>query len=227
MARCGARDRSSARRTRAALDDAITYFVYANSHILVYPIPGRDGSVAPGERLINVVWYRNYLAGDDLDDLLLDANGIRREVSVPPGLLRAAARRRGAEPWPRRDCRAAIAEVVLCRRRPLRAGGARSRRAAHGVRPQPACSVTRHSSFVHTPPPVRPRPQRMRGRCATRWPPIPMILSPRWLRGNLGSSRWGEACRRGTRDIGRRSQVDGTWRAGDPDLIFGLHGPGE
>ncbi len=74
--------------TRRVLDDAITYYVYANSHILVYPIPGRDGSVVPGERLINIVWYRNYLAGDDLDDLLLDQNGTRREVSVPPGALR-------------------------------------------------------------------------------------------------------------------------------------------
>ena len=30
-----------------------------------------------------------------------------------------------------------------------------------------------------------------------------------------------------TRAIGRRSQVDNSWRAGDPELIFGLHGPGE
>ncbi|WP_051975234.1 FAD-dependent monooxygenase [Cupriavidus necator] len=29
-----------------------------------------------------------------------------------------------------------------------------------------------------------------------------------------------------TRRIGRRSQVDGNWVAGDPELIFGLHGPG-
>ncbi|MEZ5263627.1 MAG: NAD(P)-binding protein [Acidimicrobiales bacterium] len=34
--------------TRALLDDAITYALTANSHVLVYPIPGRDGSVAPG-----------------------------------------------------------------------------------------------------------------------------------------------------------------------------------
>lgn len=33
------------RQVLARLDDAITYHVYANSHILVYPIPG------PGERL--------------------------------------------------------------------------------------------------------------------------------------------------------------------------------
>jgi 2,6-dihydroxypyridine 3-monooxygenase len=29
-----------------------------------------------------------------------------------------------------------------------------------------------------------------------------------------------------TRRIGRRSQVDCNWVAGDPQLIFGLHGPG-
>ena len=74
--------------TRAALDGAITYAVYANSHILVYPIPGRDGSVEPGDRLVNIVWYRNYLPGDDLDDLLTDRDGNHRGVSVPPGALR-------------------------------------------------------------------------------------------------------------------------------------------
>jgi 2,6-dihydroxypyridine 3-monooxygenase len=97
--------------TRAALDDAITYYVHANSHILVYPIPGRDGSVVPGERLSNIVWYRNYAAGDDLDELLLDRNGVRREVSVPPGALRdlqaAEARAVAAARLP-----ACMAEVV-------------------------------------------------------------------------------------------------------------------
>ena len=29
-----------------------------------------------------------------------------------------------------------------------------------------------------------------------------------------------------TRRIGTRSQVDGTWRPGDPELIFGLNEPG-
>ena len=31
--------------TRSVFDDAITYYVHANSHVLVYPIPGLDGSV--------------------------------------------------------------------------------------------------------------------------------------------------------------------------------------
>jgi 2,6-dihydroxypyridine 3-monooxygenase len=30
-----------------------------------------------------------------------------------------------------------------------------------------------------------------------------------------------------TRRIGRRSQLDGTWVPGDPELIFSLRGPGE
>jgi 2,6-dihydroxypyridine 3-monooxygenase len=74
--------------TVAMLGDAITYFVYANSHILVYPIPGLDGSVEPGQRLINFVWYRNYLDGDDLSDVLTDNRGIARDVSIPPGGVR-------------------------------------------------------------------------------------------------------------------------------------------
>src|SRR5919201_6292185 len=45
--------------TAKPLQDAISYYVYANSHILVYPIPGLDGSVQPGDRLLNFVWYRN------------------------------------------------------------------------------------------------------------------------------------------------------------------------
>ncbi len=75
--------------TATALGDAITYHVFANSHILVYPIPGADGSVLPGERLINFVWYRNYLAGGDLGDLLTDTSGVQREISLPPGSVRA------------------------------------------------------------------------------------------------------------------------------------------
>ncbi len=70
------------------LADAITYSLFANSQILIYPIPGLDGSVVPGQRLMNFVWYRNYRAGGDLDDLMTDRHGDRREVSLRPGLVR-------------------------------------------------------------------------------------------------------------------------------------------
>ena len=45
--------------TYDVLHDAITYQVLPHSHILVYPIPGLDGAVEPGRRLVNMVWYRN------------------------------------------------------------------------------------------------------------------------------------------------------------------------
>ena len=75
--------------TVAALDDAITYHLYANSHILVYLIPGPDGSVRPGSRLVNFVWYRNYAPGGDLAEVLTDTAGVTREISLPPGAVRA------------------------------------------------------------------------------------------------------------------------------------------
>ncbi|MFZ9891602.1 MAG: FAD-dependent monooxygenase [Ilumatobacteraceae bacterium] len=69
------------------LGDAITYFVYPSSHILVYPIPDHDGRVLPGDRLINFVWYCNYQSGKEFNSLMNDKNGVLREVSIPPGFV--------------------------------------------------------------------------------------------------------------------------------------------
>ena len=69
------------------LRDAITYQLLPNSHILVYPIPSQDGSVEPGRRLMNFVWYRNVAEGTELDELMVDRQGRRRTVSMPPGAL--------------------------------------------------------------------------------------------------------------------------------------------
>lgn len=69
------------------LGDAITYFVYPNSHILVYPIPDHEGRVTAGNRLINFVWYCNYQHGDEFNNLMTDKYGALREVSIPPGFV--------------------------------------------------------------------------------------------------------------------------------------------
>lgn len=69
------------------LGDAITYFVYPGSHILVYPIPDHEGRVTPGDRLINFVWYCNYPSGKEFNSLMTDKNGLLREVSIPPGFV--------------------------------------------------------------------------------------------------------------------------------------------
>src|SRR4029450_583884 len=51
---------------------------------------------------------------------------------------------------------------------------------------------------------------------------VPSALG-RWEPGQLAL---GAQLLERTRRIGRRSQFDGTWIPGDPELIFGLRGPG-
>jgi 2,6-dihydroxypyridine 3-monooxygenase len=212
-------------QTRSVLDDAITYYVYANSHILVYPIPGRDGSVQPGERLINVVWYRNYLPGDDLHDLLLDVNGASREVSVPPGALRAEhiaeAQAVALARLPRPIAEVVLAieglfvQVVLDLDVPRMVFGRSCLLgdAAFVVRPHAAAGTAKAADDAWT---LR--------ETLTKYPDDPAAALAAWEPGRLALGRSLQAR---TRSIGRRSQVDGTWTAGDPELIFGLHGPGE
>ena len=80
-------ERELSAETFDCLRDAITYQLLPNSHILVYPIPSQDGSVEPGRRLMNFVWYRNVAEGADLDALMVDRQGRRRSVSMPPGAV--------------------------------------------------------------------------------------------------------------------------------------------
>jgi 2,6-dihydroxypyridine 3-monooxygenase len=209
--------------TRNSLGDAITYFVYANSHILVYPIPGADGSIAPGQRLINFVWYRNYLEGGDLGAVLTDRTGLRHETSLPPGLaqgvhtaeLRATAEAR-LPPM--------IAEVVLAVEAPFLQViyDIEVNRMAFGrvcligdaawvARPHAAAGTAKAAADAWT-----------LAEALEAHATVPEALAA-WEPGQLELGR--QLVER-TRRIGSRSQVDGTWRPGDPELIFGLYGPG-
>lgn len=210
--------------TVRALGDAITYFVYANSHILVYPIPGPDGSVTSGGRLINFVWYRNYLDGGDLADVLTDRDGQLREVSLPPGAGRgdhvAEVRATATARLP-----ALIAEVV-------RAAPAPFLQVIVDVAvPQMAFGrvcLMGDAAWV-----VRPHAAAGTAKAADDAWALAAALAAHddveaalaaWEPGRL---ELGRALLERTRRIGRHSQVDGTWTPGDPELIFGLHGPGE
>lgn len=206
------------------LGDAITYFVYANSHILVYPIPGLDGSVAMGDRLINFVWYRNYLAGTDLADVLTDAAGERRETSLPPGTARpehvAELRATAAARLP-----AVIAEVVAATESPFlqvvmdveleRMAFSRVcllGDAAWVARPHAAAGTAKAAADAWALAEALERSDGVEAALAA-WEP--------------GQLQLGRQLVERTRRIGRRSQVEGTWTPGDPELIFGLFRPGE
>lgn len=211
-------------RTRSIFDDAITYYVYANSHALVYPIPGPDGSVKKGERLFNVVWYRNYLEGADLDDLMTDNTGQRREISLPPGAvsdhhveeLRSVAAARLPQP---------MAQLVSAIEQPFLQViyDIDIPRMAFGR----VCLVG-DAAFV-----ARPHAAAGTAKAAADGWALAQALSEnedviaaleQWEAGQL---KLGRQLLERTRRIGRRSQVDGNWVAGDPELIFGLHGPGK
>ncbi|UCH49543.1 MAG: monooxygenase [Betaproteobacteria bacterium] len=210
-------------KTRSVFDDAITYYVYANSHALVYPIPGPDGSVKKGERLFNLVWYRNYLEGSDLDDLMTDNTGQLREISLPPGSvserhaaeLRTVAAARLPEP---------MADLVSKLEQPFLQViyDIDIPRMAFGR----VCLVG-DAAFV-----ARPHAAAGTAKAAADGWALAQALSEekdvvaalkQWEAGQLSLGR--QLLER-TRSIGRRSQVDCNWVAGDPELILGLHGPG-
>lgn len=59
------------------------------SLMLEYMVPGVSGSVKPGERRFNWLWYLKAAPGPELDAVLTDNNGHRRSHSIPPGTLAA------------------------------------------------------------------------------------------------------------------------------------------
>lgn len=95
-----------------AFADAMVYQVLDRSHVLVYAMPAFDGSVEPGSRVMNFVWYRNYPEGAAFDSIMTDRSGEHRPATVPPGMVaetHLAEMRRSASD----HLAPAIAEVVL------------------------------------------------------------------------------------------------------------------
>jgi 2,6-dihydroxypyridine 3-monooxygenase len=179
--------------------------------------------VKEGDRLMNFVWYRNYLAEGDLDDLLTDSSGVRRDVSLPPGAARAEhvakLRATAAARLPAR-----IAEVVLATEHPFlqvifdldvpRMAFGRIcllGDAAFVVRPHAAAGTAKAAADAWALATALGEHDDVED-ALSAWEPVQLALGRQLLER--------------TRRIGRRSQVDGTWRPGDPELIFGLYEPG-
>jgi 2,6-dihydroxypyridine 3-monooxygenase len=217
-------ERDASPATRRALHDAITYQVLDRSHILVYPIPALDGSLLPGDRLINVVWYVNVAAGQQLDELMTGRDGIRRPVSLPPGAAtdRAVAgmRRAAAETLapPVADVVTGIAEPFVQAIYDLGVPRMAFGRtcligdAAFAVRPHAAAGTAKAADDAWA----------LAEELTASGGDVPAALAA-WERRQL---RVGQSLLARTRDIGDSSQLSGTFRPGDPKLIFGLHEPG-
>lgn len=61
-------------------------YPYAHSHLLAYMIPGHQGELEKGKRLLNWVWFVNKSKAE-LQGILTDKSGLARQYSVPAGYL--------------------------------------------------------------------------------------------------------------------------------------------
>ncbi|WZH52507.1 MAG: FAD-dependent monooxygenase [Nocardioides alkalitolerans] len=204
--------------------DAITYSVGPRTHITLYPIPGPGGARAVGERLLNYVWYRNVEEGAELDELMTDRRGFTTKVSLHPGMVQeryvAEMRRTAAE-----VLAPATAEVVLRTEEPYLqavydAGVDRMALgrvaligdAASAARPHAAAGTAKAAANAWALHDALAEGSGDVEEALAKWEPAQLELGQRLLRR--------------VQEMGDRSQVHGTWVPGDPDLRFGLYGPG-
>jgi hypothetical protein len=81
----------ASRSAKEAFQERFTFFHADGIQILAYLIPGQDGSIEPGERLINFVWYYNFPAeSPEFEDLMTDVDGIRHRITLPPGKMQSS-----------------------------------------------------------------------------------------------------------------------------------------
>ena len=210
--------------TLALLVDSLAYTVIEHSHVNLYVIPGANGELAPGQRRINYVWYRNLPAGPELDELLTDKRGIPCPVSMGPGQvqdryvaqLRADARALLPAPIAElvEETVHPFTQTVLDITVPRMAFGrvCLVGDAAFAARPHAAAGTAKAAADAWA----------LADALARTGGDVPAALRA-WEPQQL---RVGADLVARVQQMGRRSQVDGDWVPGDPSLRFGLYGPG-
>jgi 2,6-dihydroxypyridine 3-monooxygenase len=215
--------RSLSSSARAELRDAITFDVPANSHVVMYPIPGEEGT-GPEDQLMNYVWYRNVAEGPELTELLLDKRGTPGLISLPPGLVQdryidelkdAAAEQLSP----------AVAEVLIATEQPYLqvVSDVRSDRMAQGrvaligdaacaARPHAAAGTAKAAADAWTLANALGDAGDDVAAALAKWEPAQLELSHSLMRRAIA--------------VGERFQVTNTSTPGDPSLRFGLYGPG-
>ncbi|KAF3039322.1 hypothetical protein E8E12_002497 [Didymella heteroderae] len=75
--------------SQAATDVFVEKFPFFHTEgiqILAYTIPGHNGTLEPGKRLLNWVWYVNYEEeSPEHVELMTDKDGKRHHITLPPG----------------------------------------------------------------------------------------------------------------------------------------------
>jgi 2,6-dihydroxypyridine 3-monooxygenase len=208
--------------TAGLLDDSLSYAVGDHSHICMYPIPGVEGELAAGERLLNYVWYRNVAEGPLLDEMLTDKRGFEATVSVHPGsvqdryvdelrrsapdLLPPAAAElvaRTGHPYIQPVLDIAVPQMAFGRVALLGDAAFAARPHAAAGTAKAAADAWALADALAEEPDV--------AKALSAWEPDRLAL--------------GEDLMRRVCEMGARAQFTGTWDPGDPALHFGLYGP--
>lgn len=75
-------------RFRAEVFGRFAFVFPGGSQFIGYPVAGLDGSVEPGRRRYNFLWYYPVDEGEVLADLFTDETGRRHDGAIPPSLIR-------------------------------------------------------------------------------------------------------------------------------------------
>jgi 2,6-dihydroxypyridine 3-monooxygenase len=211
--------------THALLADSLTYSVAPNTHAVMYTIPGMNGELEDGKRLLNYVWYRNVADGPELQELTTDIRGFEAPVSLHPGAVqqRYIDEMKQAAP---RQLAPAVAEVIVRTEQPYlqvvfdtRIPGMVDGRiaiigdAAFGARPHAAAGSAKAAADAWALYEQLGAHDGGIAEALKLWEPGQLALGSRLI--DRVSA------------MGARSQFTNTWIPGDPDLRFGLYGAGK
>lgn len=211
-------------QTFEALRDAITYHVMEGGHTLTYPIPMVGRSPSPGRRFSNWLWYRNVPEGPQLDDLMTDKDGVRREASLGPGAVSERhvneLRESAADVLPPQLVELVLGtaepyvQVIFDIEVPRMASGrvALVGDAAFAARPHAAAGSAKAAEDAFK-----------LGEAVGKTGGDVVAALKEWEPGQL---ELGRRVLARTREAGRRVQFEGTWNVGDP-LPFGLYETGD
>ena len=78
-------------KTRETFSERFTFFHTRGIQILTYLIPGENGTLEPGKRFFNFVYYTNFPSesldkpSEELAALMTDVDGVRHRITMPPG----------------------------------------------------------------------------------------------------------------------------------------------
>lgn len=73
----------------AVFGEKFAFFHGPGTQILAYLIPGEDGTLTVGRRLLNWVWYVNFAGGSaELEELMTDGRGRRHAFTLPVNGMR-------------------------------------------------------------------------------------------------------------------------------------------